>query len=224
MFVIHTILSDLVKDEEVRDFMSRIPKIQITNGEVSAEVEQPYYFRNADTNDVLAIIDTTGTVTSIDDPNTFLLLKKDSLIVRQNAFESMNYDLSQIEDFTLSSEVVMRYLQVIAKYAVIVMFPLAVLFSYVYRIIQVLIYGAIGMIFTSACNLKLPYEALLRLAVVAVTPCIIVVTALSFTIVRLPTYLYLIAALLYLFFGVKSIQLDGPSEESILRPDDIIDN
>jgi hypothetical protein len=224
MFVIHTILSDLMEDEEFSGFISRIPTIQISNGEVFAEVEQPYYFRDTDTNDVLAIIDTTGTVTSIEDPNTFLLLKKDSLIMRQSAFESRTYDLSQVEDFTLSGEVVMRFSQIIAKFAVILMYPIAVLFSYVYRIIQALVYGAIGLLFASSCKVKLPYEALLRLAVVAMTPCIIVATALSFTILHLPIYLYLIAALLYLFFGVKSIQLDGPSEESILRPEDIIDN
>ena len=74
-----------------------------------------------------------------------------------------------------------------------------------YRIVQALIYAAIGLLFASFCKTTLSYAALIRLAVAAVTPCIIVGTILSFTDTSIPAFLYLVAALVYLFFAVKSI-------------------
>jgi hypothetical protein len=222
MFVIHTTLSDLTEDEDFSGFISQVPEIKILNGEVSIQEEQPYYLMAPDTNDVFAIIDTTGAVTSLEDPNVFFLLTKDSLIMRQGTFETRTYNLSQIEEFSINSEDIINFLQVIVKFAVFFMYPFALLFSFIYRIIQALIYGAIGLLFASACKVKFSYDALLRLAVVAVTPCIIVGTILSLAGVSIPTGLYLVAALLYLFFGVKATKGEGPSEESILRPEDIL--
>jgi len=224
MFLIHTALSDLKEDEEVKAFISQVPTIKITDGEVSADVEQPYYVRAPDTNDVLAIIDTTGTITSIEDPNTLLLLTKNSVITRQSEYEQRSYDLSQIDDLTLNRDMATKFLNIIAQFAAIVIYPVAVVSSYIYRIIQALIYAAIGLLFARICNVKLSYDALLRLAVVAVTPCIIVGTVMSFTSFYLPLYFYLIAALLYLFSGVKSTQPEGPTNESILRAEDTTDD
>ena len=91
------------------------------------------------------------------------------------------------------------------KLLALAIYPFAVFGSYVYRIVQVLIYAVIGLLFASLCKTTLSYAALIRLAVVAVTPCIIVGTILSLTDASIPRFVYLLAALVYLFFAVKSI-------------------
>jgi hypothetical protein len=92
------------------------------------------------------------------------------------------------------------------KYAALVAFPFFLLLSFVFRIIQALIYGAIGLLFATWSNVKLSYAALVRLAIVAVTPCIVARTILGLAFVPLPwAWLwFFLAAMGYLFFGVKA--------------------
>ncbi len=214
MIKIHVGVSDFI-DNETPAFVEQVPEITIIDGEVSIKEPQPYYITVPEGNDVLAIIDTTGTIGSLEDANTFCLLTKTSVIWRQRKFETRTFDLSEVKNFVLDSERITGWLHTFKKFVVIAMYPFALLGSYVYRIVQALIYAAIGLLFASLCKITLSYSALLRLAITAVTPCIIVSTVLGLAGVYLPMFLYLLAALGYLFFGVKVIsQTDTIWEES----------
>ena len=116
-------------------------------------------------------------------------------------------DLSQVKNFVLDSDRIMGWLDTAGKFLVIAIYPFALLGSYVYRIVQVLIYAAIGLLFASRCRVMLSYAALLRLAVVAVTPCVLLKTMLGLAGVNLPYawLIYLLIALTYLFFAVKAV-------------------
>jgi hypothetical protein len=91
-----------------------------------------------------------------------------------------------------------------------VLFPLAVLGSFAFRIVQALFYAAIGMMFSSWCKSKIPYISLIRLAVVAVTPCIIIKTVLGILQVNIPVagLRYFLIAIGYLFFAVRTVTKD----------------
>ncbi len=204
MIKIHVGVSDFI-DNEAPGFVEQVPEITIIDGEASIKEPQPYYITVPEGNDVLAIIDTTGTIYSLEDANTICLLTKSNFIWRQGEFETRTFDLSEVEHFVVDSERITGWLQTFKKYAVIAMSPFALLGSYVYRIVQALIYAAIGLLFASLCKTIFSYSALLRLSITAVTPCIIVSTVLGLASVYLPVYLYLLAALGYLFFGVKVI-------------------
>jgi len=180
-----------------------------TDGQVSITESQPYYISNPENDDVLAIIDTTGTIISLEDSDAFCLLTKNSLITRKNKFETQTYDLSQVEYFVLDGDRIMSWLQTSKKFLVIAIYPFALLGSYIYRIV----YAAIGLLFASFCKVVLSYNTLLRLATVAVTPCIIAGTVFDLAGVSLPAPLYLLAALGYLFFGVKAVSQIPPAEE-----------
>ena len=62
-------------------------------------------------------------------------------------------------------------------------------------------------------------NALLRLAIAAVTPCIIAGTILDITGIYVPWLLYPLVALGYLFYGVKATSSEPPGQEEILRPE-----
>ena len=190
----------------LRLFVQQVPEITITNGEVSINEPQPYYIKTPDSNSVLAIIDTTGTITSLENTGAYCLLTKNALIVRQSDVETRKYSLSQIKNFVLTSDHLMTWIHVFKKVLIIALYPAAVLGSFLYRIIQALIYGAIGLLFASWCKIKLAYDALIRLSVVAITPCIIINTVLTLANVRLPVaaLIYFLIAMLYLLFGVKA--------------------
>ncbi len=212
MIKIHAGYSAFVR-EEAPSIVLQVPEITITDGQVSITESQPYYITALENDEVLAIIDTTGTIKSLEDSNAVCLLTRDSLITRKNKFETQTYDLSQVEHSVLDGDRIMGWLQTSKKFLVVAIYPFALLASYIYRIVQVLIYAAIGLLFASGCKVVLSYNTLLRLATVAVTPCIIAGTVVDLAGVSLPAPLYLLAALGYLFFGVKALSLIPPADE-----------
>jgi hypothetical protein len=221
MVKIHLGFSDFIKNEAPA-VIDQVPEITITDGQVSIQEPQPYYIRDPDSNDVLAVIDTTGTITSLEEPNAFCLLMKTKVMWRKSDFETRSFDLSQVESFTLDRDRIMDFLSVVGKFLAVIMYPFVLLSSYVYRIIQALIYAAIGLLFASACKVSLSYGALLRLAVAAMTPCMIIKTVLGLAGVYVPcvaSLLYLLVTLAYLFFGVKACLQTPPTEEQILHPE-----
>ncbi len=216
MIKIHICLSDFVNND-APTVVEQVPEITIIDGEVSIKEPQPYYIKDPENGDVLAIIDTAGTIKSLEDPNTICLLTKTNIMWRQGRLETRTIDLSEVKNFVLDSERIMGWLHTAGKFLVIIIYPFALLGSYLYRIVQALIYAAIGLLFALWCKVTLSYATLLRLAVVAVTPCVMVKTILGIAGVHLPYagLIYLVAALAYLFFGVHATaQTTGPQQET----------
>ncbi len=205
MFVLQKSIS-LFIDEEAPPLIEQVPKITITNGQVHVDESQPYYIKASDGNEVLAIIDTTGEIQSLDGTDAFALLTKTKITHRQSNVEYRTYDLSNVQKFVLDESRLMGWSNMIKKLIVPVLLPIILLGSYIFRIVQALIYAAIGLIFAAFCRVKLSYDTLLRLAVVAVTPCIIVRTIFEIASVHLPMagLWFFLLAMGYLFFGVRA--------------------
>lgn len=209
----HIGFADFLRND-VPPIVNQVPKITITNGRVSVDEPQPYYIR-AQNGAVLAVIDTTGQITSLEDPNTQCLLTRTKLIGRKSRYETRVFDLSQVKDFVVDNDRITGWLRTAGKLLIPVLYPFALFGSYVYRIVQVLMYAAIGMVFAKWFNVTLSYTALLRLAVVAVTPCIIINTVLTVAAVdfRYAPLFYLIVALGYLFYAVKAASQTPPGPD-----------
>ena len=216
---INSQLADFM-DTEAQKLIFQVPTITIKDGAASIDETQPHYIYNIDTGKALAAIDTTGQFTSLDDIDAFVLLTADKIIYRQSPSETRTFDLSQVKEFTLDQDMLTNWLNILKKLVVPVLYPVALVGSYLFRIIQVLVYAAIGMLFVSSLNTQLPYTSVLRLAVVAVTPCIIVKTVLAAAGISLPLagLAYLVAALAYLYFGVKACA--QPQQTTIAEVED----
>lgn len=216
MVTIHSGFTGFV-NKDAPTFVEQVPEITITDGQVSIDEPEPYYIKIPDTNDNLAVIDTTGTITSPHDANAFCLLTKASIIMKQSDFETRTFDLSQVKSFTISGDRIMRFLNTTKKYLGIILYPIALLSSYVYRIIQALILAAIGLLFASMCRVSLSYGALLRLAVVAMTPCMIVKTVFGLAGVYFPCIglLYIVITLAYLYFAVHACHQTPPTVQEL---------
>jgi len=205
MVGLHRGLSKFVATE-APPFVDQVPTITISDGEVSIDRPEPHYIKVPDSNDVIAVIDTTGTIQSLDDTDAKVLLTKTQVTWRQSEMETRSFDLAEVKHFVLDKDKIMGWLNIFKKYFTLVLFPVLLLLSYVFRIIQALIYGAIGLLFATWSNAKLQYAASVRLAVVAVTPCIIARTILGLASVHLPWawFWFFLAAMGYLFFAVKA--------------------
>ncbi|MGA1980275.1 MAG: DUF1189 domain-containing protein [Sedimentisphaerales bacterium] len=193
-------------DEQSPQFVKQVPKITVEKGKVHIDKPQPYYITVPDSNKIVAIIDTTGQIQSLDNTDAFVLLTKTKLVSRQSKSELRTYDLANVQHFVLDQYKITNWLNTGKKLLVPMLYPFVLLGSFIFRIIQSLVYAAIGLVFAGWCKTKLSYPALLRLAVAAVTPCIIVRTVLEYASVKLPLagLWFFLAAIGFLFYGVKA--------------------
>lgn len=196
-------------EEEGRAVAYQIPAITISDGEVSTDVETPYFIRDPKKGQVWAIIDLTGQYNSLAGTDAEVLLTKTQMFVRQRrgtVNETRVYDLSAVKSFTLTRDDVSRWLELAKAWTAIVLYPLAVLFAFVYRILQTLLYALIGLLIARSLKIELSYGTLVRLAVVALTPVIVLDTLRSLASIHIPAlWLFAFAvAMGYLIFAIKA--------------------
>jgi hypothetical protein len=191
-------------ENEAPALIKQLPTITIVKGEASVDVAQPYEIIDPDSDKVIALIDTTGKTASLEGTDARVLLTKTEVIYKKNAIETRNYSLQDIEAFVLDQETVTGWLAILRKYIAVVSFPFAVLGSFAFRVVQALIYAAIGILFCRMCKTDRPYMTLIRLSVMAITPVIIVSTVLDMIGVKIPFHglVYFLAAMSYLYFAV----------------------
>jgi hypothetical protein len=208
-------------DNEAPAFVEQVPEITINDGKVSINETQPYYIKDPDSGKVLVVIDTTGQITSLKDTDALCLLTEDKIITRKSKSENRTYDLSNVKAFAVDSERITGWLNIAGKFLVIFVYPFGLLVSYVVRIVQALIYAAIGLLFASMCKVTLSYPALLRLAVVAMTPGLLVKTIFGIAGIHLcclTSLIFLVITLAYLFFAVKAISEMPPMSQDAQDP------
>ena len=209
------------------EVVDKIPQINIRHGEVSTNVETPYFIpmpqdsaSRTSAAKYLAVIDLTGQYKSLEDVNTDLLLTKHSLIVRNRPSEVRTYDLSAVESFSVDSARVHGWLNSSRFLVGPAFYGFVLLFSFLYRVAQVALYAAVGIAFARSLNAALAYPALMRLAAVAVTPAMILNEVVDLTPVHIPMWslLCLAMSLGYLYFGIKANAQPAPAAAAPSAP------
>lgn len=193
-------------DTDSKKMTAQIPAITISHGKVSTDVPTPYYIRDPDSGTPLAIIDTTSEYRTLDEKPANVVLLTDSKLIMRNERETKTYDLSKVESFYLDRARVEGWLAVLKTWFLPVGYPVALLFSFVFRTIQVLIYALLGLAFASMLQVKLEYKTLMRLAAAAITPVLVLDLILEFLPLRIPLWsvLGVGVGLAYLFFAIRS--------------------
>ena len=191
------------------------PTITITNGQVDIEAPEPYVLgMPGGGGGILAIVDTTGKISPEGNP-ALLFLTRNQLIVHKNERETRIYDLSMVKNFRLDQAFVERVLGFVKRYLIVAAYPCALICSFLYRMIQVLVYAGIGIVFARMSAVPLEYPQLLRLSSVAITPAVLL--DLIRGLLSVPTsYLWWIFCLLhtlgYILFAVRASRSDGAAE------------
>lgn len=193
-------------DQEAPKVVDQIPEMTITAGKASIDEPQPYAVTTPDLAQALVVFDMTGQTKSLKDANTMMLITETEAIYKKSEIETRTFSFRDIKEFKLTRAMINGWLAIVKKWAAAAVYPFALAGSYVYRIVQLLLYAAIGLLFAEWCKSQRTYAQLLRLAVVAVTPCIILSTVLALTSLRLPlaSLLFFLMTMGYLFFGVKA--------------------
>jgi hypothetical protein len=155
----------------------------------------------------LAVIDTTGQTSPESFPAALLFLTKHQLVLREGSGVTRTYDLSSIRTFRLNRAVVERCGAWLRKWTALALYPFLLAGSFVYRFAQVLLYGALGILFARREKADLEYSDLVRLAAVAITPAVLLDTLRGYCGIR-ATYagwfLFFAIAMAYLFLAVRA--------------------
>jgi hypothetical protein len=202
----HLSIADYV-EHRAPAITAQVPLIRIVKGEASVDVAQPYKIVDPDSGTVLALIDTTGKTASLEGSEALALLTKTEVIVKKNDVETRSFNFKNVKNFTVDQQRISGWLKVFRRYVAVVFYPFAVMGSFVFRIVQALIYAAIGLLFAKWLKTNRPYLTLVRLSVMAVTPVIIVSTVVDAAGLKIPWpgLLYFMAAMVYLFLAIKTV-------------------
>lgn len=204
MFKLQTGFNSFITDEAPK-LIRQVPKIMISKGEAKTDVEMPYFIKDIKGNPLMAI-DTTGKINSIDEAGVTALITKNKFIVKKSAVETRTFDLSQIDELTVDQSAIYNIAGAIRQWALIVLYPFIVAISCIYRIFTALFYALIGLLFARALKADLKYTALVSLAIVSMTPAIIINTVYDYMELRIPFW-FLITFLIsigFFYFAVKS--------------------
>lgn len=203
---LHGVISNHIREEAPR-YIEQVPMITIAKGQVSIDRPVPYTIKDPATGTPLMVIDTSGRISSIEEANAPMLLTRDRFIYRQpNRAETRIYDLAAIDELTITRGDVSAWVEAFRKYFAVLAYPVALAGSFLYRILQALLYAAIGMLFVNAMKAGFDYAVMLRLTAVAITPAVILSTlrtVAGFAVPVFPLVSFAIA-MGYLYFAVKA--------------------
>ena len=162
---------------EVPKFAAKVPTIDIKDGVVTADVEQPYVVKDPDTGKTLFVIDTTGATTEPPEVPS-ALLTRDALIFRdKNKVQTL--PLKDAPPIRIDSAAVQSvYDKEVVRDWWPQTFPILVVISVILRLLQMLVYGLIAMLVGSSVRPPLTFAACMRLSTIAVTPVILIDTLL----------------------------------------------
>jgi len=185
----------------------QIPRITIIKDEASVDVAQPYNIMNPENGKVLALIDTTGKTLSLEGTDARVLMTRTGVRYKKNDGKMTGFEFKGVKHFTLDQQKISAWLRMFRNYGAIVIFFIGILGSFVFRIVQTLLYAAIGLLFARGYKTRPAYQTLLRISVMAITPVIIVNTISEMARVTIPLegVFYSIAAMVYLLLGVKAV-------------------
>ncbi len=201
---------------EGKAIIDQVPPISFKDGEISTPVEQPYVITLPDSDQPLIVIDTTGEITSLAEADAPILITKTEIISQKSPGQTQTQDLSQIqEDFEFDKEDVQRWAGTFERYFTYLIYPVILIGLYIFRLLQILFYGLVGLLFSVMFSSRLKYSAMVRLSAVAVTP-IIIADAVLVLLPNVHTgwewkWGGVLIAMVLLFFGA-AVNRHGPEQ------------
>lgn len=186
--------------ETLKWIEEKAPYIEITDGVVVADVEQPYLVEGKG---FVMVIDTTGQTAKIDERyKTGVLLAKDKLIVKHDEIRTQEFDLSKVKSFKLDKTSFGKW----RRFFVYVLMPIMIVMQFFYffvaKIIQVLLAGLFVLIFKPGIK----YSNILNVCIYALTPVTILSLIVTLVSPRPIPFFWLIYLGMYIAFVIGAIK------------------
>ncbi|MCC7260495.1 MAG: DUF1189 family protein, partial [Alphaproteobacteria bacterium] len=121
-------------------------------------------------NEVVAVLDTTGKHTSLADTPAFLLLTDHLLLMREDEYKTETHDLSPVDGFAMDRAKAQLWADRFSNWFMVALFPFLLGVMFLFRMVQVLVYAGMASVIARIVKVRLHFDALLRIAAVAMTP------------------------------------------------------
>ena len=160
----------------------QLPEIKIKDGILTTPESRPYLINDPDSNTLFAVIDESGKYKNLEDApkGTKVLVTRDSIYYFNEDNNSVK--TQKIPDnlnFDVTAEQAQKILVTFGEWIWFIILPILLLGSFVYRLVQALIYAVFGKIFAAMAGNPIEYSKILKLSFIAVTPAIVVSTILT---------------------------------------------
>jgi hypothetical protein len=218
-----------------------LPEITIKDGEVSSPAKQPYIH---EWEEFVFILDTTGSITSIDDYQNGVLVTKRTIIVRtieNGKIKTEEHDLSMITSLNIgpgkgkgelitfsfqewrlsvTQENVTKWSKFISRALV----PLIVVFLFFYhfttKFIHLLFFSLVSLIANRIVDAGLEYSHLLNIGIFALTPPLALAVLVMVFGLTIPMFwlLYIVVYCAFLIMAIKRCKTRNNEEDSLHSP------
>ena len=205
-------------NKEAPPLLAQLPVIDIDHGVVIVNHPMPVTITDPDSGKVLAIIDTSGGITTLDGTGASVLLTRNQLITVRRTGVVQSYDLRKVERFHLDRKIAAGWLRLIASWFAVVCTPFILAGLYAARLVVMLV--AAGILFLVGRSSAVKFDTTMRLASVALTPATLIESALD-GLGHKPGvwgFLWLVIAIAYLAFAWSASRPPRPAESQPETP------
>jgi hypothetical protein len=195
---------NLVAASVINDVTPQLPKIvTIKEGRVITPENRPYIVRSSDTKEIIVVIDTSGKYTNLDDLKTSFLITKDKVLYSDDNDVVKMYKIPGDFNTDIVPVTIKNVILKMINWLWIILFPVFLMGSFFYRVFQSILYAIIGKLFAVLANIKITYVEIVKLAMVSITPTIIIGSVLEwFGIWFHYSIVFFILASAYLIFAI----------------------
>jgi hypothetical protein len=218
-----------------------LPEITIKDGEVSSPAEQPYIH---EWEEFVFILDTTGSIMTIDNYQNGVLITKRTIIVRtieNGKIETEEYDLSMITSLNIGPgkgegelitfsfqewrlSVTQQNVTKWSKFISRALLPLIVVFLFFYhfttKFIHLLFFSLVSLIANRIVDAGLEYSHLLNIGIFALTPPLALAVLVMVFGLTIPMFwlLYIVVYCAFLIMAIKRCKTRNDEEASLHSP------
>lgn len=189
-------------------FFSQIPEMSIKSGELKTPENRPYLILDTD-KQVVGIIDTSGKYHSLENTTAEFLITKNAIYYKDKGDIKKGHEFSSNLNVDFKPVEVKHSIGVFINWSWVLLFPLFVIVTFIYRLVQSALYAVLGEIFVVIWRVQLTYGEIFRMAIFAITPSIVISTILEWFSISF-SYLWLLYFVLsmgYLIFAIRSNKL-----------------
>lgn len=202
-----------VIDDKAEVFLMQIPPMRLAEGKLTVDAPQPYSI--IEDNETVLLIDTTGQTDSLADVPALALLTADRLYVRNEQHAYVTYELARFKEAEFDRAVAETIIEQTKRWIAPTWYLVSYLINVVLFLAAAFGLGGLALALARKLNRTLDYWAGVRLAVVALTPPMILAAVLE-TVQRPLMFLaYAALAVAYLFLAVSSAKKNRPPVETV---------
>lgn len=185
-------------------FHKQLPAITIKDGVVSTPERKPYVVVDPDTQQKLFVVDTSGQYQTLEQAKSNILLTERTLYYTPEPGETRTKILPSSLTLNIVPHDIFQFLSSFLAWVWILVFPVLLIASFFYRVIEAIIYAILGKIFSLICTAELTYGQMIVVSMVAMTPAIVTATIFDFFKIHFPQQLsfYFLLSVIYILFAV----------------------